>query len=251
MNPFIMHAVIKKAKKTGKIKNLNVDLDPVILLMVLGVPTLIGGGLFAIVNEADKKEQQNKVQEAEIIEKLDPVKFEAGEHIISVPIKEDLSETQVFEYHPGYKPVGIASSKYGKSYELVDSFLLYINETEVEAKVTSIDNDNYKCEEFGIPLNSDFKEISEDTYTINYPEGTHIISVPVKNKEDVISQFEFHDGYEPIGFATANRSTNYNLLNDSAILYINVEPVEVEKNEENNKKDFGTPKEEQKVNIKK
>jgi len=123
-------------------------------------------------------------------------------------------------------------------------------EDVVETSVTgTIDGKNY-CSDFGIPIDYE-KTIKEDLTTKTFAPGEHIISIPVSNIVDDGFVYECHEGYEPIGISTASHGKNFNIHTGSAVLYVNIEEVTCEKTEDNKYTEFGTPKEEVKVNIKK
>jgi len=177
--------------------------------------------------------------------------LEPGEHVVVEKVESPLNESVQYTSHPGYKAVGFATSSYGRS-EVKDgeTCIMFINEDVVQASVTgTIDGKNY-CSDFGIPIDYE-KTIKEDLTTKTFAPGEHIISIPVSNIVDDGFVYECHEGYEPIGISTASHGKNFNIHTGSAVLYVNIEEVTCEKTEDNKYTEFGTPKEEVKVNIKK
>ena len=110
---------------------------------------------------------------------------------------------------------------------------------------------------------------------LKFLPGEHIISVPFSRDMIENNDFEVHKGYEPIGIAKAMAGKNFagfaggcilyintetvlctkdennvNIHTGSAVLYVNIEEVTCKKTEDNKYTEFGTPKEEVKVNIK-
>lgn len=93
-------------------------------------------------------DQDDLNKQESIIEQESTIKFDIGEHIISVPIESDIRfNNSQYEYHESYEVIGIATSAKGKS---VNSFgggvLLYKN--IIPVKCTRGDN-GYTS--FGIP----------------------------------------------------------------------------------------------------
>ncbi len=249
MNPFLMHAILKKAKKNGKINSLP-DVNPKnVICIATGIVVI--GGAFGLITHIAKEEKQQQVNAEKVEENVEPTIFDEGEHIISVPIEGSLDEKQLVEYHSGYKPIGIASTKYGKAAYQEETCILYVNETPVEAKPSKKDGENYIYEEFGSPIEIDEKKIAEDLYTVDFPAGTHILVVPSDCKAHQTNQYKYHEGYEPIGYTITTEKDGYLYDGKCSVLYINIEDVTVEKDEDNKCINFGTPKEEAKVNIKK
>ena len=178
--------------------------------------------------------------------------FEPGEHIISVLIDSPLEEAQQYEYHEGYKPIGIASSTYGKgSSHDAGSCLLYVNESEIEAQSTGIKDGNPYFGEFGTPTYYVQEDLIESDTTIEFAPGQHILSIPVSDPTDFDSQYSFYEGYEPIGIATAAYGKADDNSSGACMLYVNTETVQLEKKEDGTYTNFGIPKEEVKVKIKK
>ena len=74
--------------------------------------------------------------------------FNAGEHIISIPLDKKESVNYQLEYYEGYEPIGIASASYGKYGNLYGhGCILYSNIKKV--RCTKDENGNYTS--FGIP----------------------------------------------------------------------------------------------------
>ena len=169
-------------------------------------------------------------------EDIEVKQFLPGEHIISVLIDSPLEEAQQYEYHPGYKPVGIASATYGKSNSIdAGSCMLYVNEYPVEAKSTGIKDEQPFFGEFGTPIDYIKTELTERDDVIEFAPGEHIFSIPIDDPTDFNFQYDFHEGYEPIGITTASYGQSMDFTAGSCILYVNTETVECEV-KENNKK---------------
>ena len=62
MNPFLMYAIAKKIKKSGRMRELEPDFNPTVMLMIFGVPTILGGTFIGLVNQADKQLEEQKKQ---------------------------------------------------------------------------------------------------------------------------------------------------------------------------------------------
>lgn len=171
------------------------------------------------------------------------VTFAPGEHIVAVTIDDPLGEPVVYNGHPGYKPIGIAASAYGRylpSYHV--GYMLF--ENIVEIKTTATDTDakgNYVYNNFGTPVDYEIKSYGENSYDTYQ----HIIAMPFTS-DGPRTQIEPVDGYEIVGIATASYGRYGGSSAGSCILYVNTEPVENCVDEYNISK-FGTPIEKQKV----
>ena len=225
-----------------KIKKLEIFDDPFIrtysLIAGIGILLLVGGKTGQTIME--KKEEQRK---AAIEYTIDDDKiFEEGEHIIAIPIEDPSEEIKEYEGHVGYEPIGISTTGYGKAcYHYGTGYILYENTEEVIAHPTDKDEKgNCIYEEFGYPTNPEKEETTETLYTIEYLPGEHIISVPFKGDTQDL-QFEYYDGYEPVGMANSTYGQYSEHTSRGCILYVNTEKVEKEKD---NKNVFGTPIEE-------
>ena len=160
------------------------------------------------------------------------INFDAGEHIISVPISEknDIRENNVqYEYHPGYEPIGISITAWGH----FDNYfgggaITYANTEKVECSSSLVDSDgNYICTDFGTPV-----YYNEEKYTSNnnmkvFGIGEHIISVPI-NEDNRLAQFQYdyHEGYEIVGIATSAWGHFDNYFGGGVLLYKNTTPVQ-------------------------
>lgn len=85
--------------------------------------------------------------------------FGVGEHIISVPVKIDPTESNVqyiFGSSDCYEVVDISATSYGRTYIFRGSCLLYVNKVPVRCTSTSQDENgnNVYCD-FGTPLTQD------------------------------------------------------------------------------------------------
>lgn len=151
--------------------------------------------------------------------------FDIGEHIISVPVNDPTLDIQQYEYHDGYKCVGLSSCANGSGYIFGGAHALYVNEYPVECYGTVNDKGLLLYDNFGTPLNFVKEEnISNDTSKV-FNTGEHIISVPIDNfTKNSSLQYQYYEGYEPIDIA----HTSYGSIgsyNSGAIMYVNTEPV--------------------------
>ena len=208
---------------------------------VTGALLLIGGtavtlGIYHIIDICSKEETPI------VYTKEDDKEFGIGEHIIAVPIDDPRYEVKEYETHIGYTPVGISSSAYGRDNNLYgDGYILYENNCEVIVHPTGKTKDGKNIyDDFGYPI--EYVESEETVYTIEYQPGEHVISVPLSSYQEDL-QFDFYDGYEPVGIATTAYGKDGYHPGGGCILYTNTETVEKEKD---STEVFGIPKEEQK-----
>ena len=175
--------------------------------------------------------------------------FGVGEHIISVPIKNPTSGVNQYNYHPGYKVAGIASANF--SYSYAGACILYENEYPVECYSTGTDkNGNSLYESFGDPIDFSREEANKTGNTRDFGVGEHILSVEIKNPTSDPKQYEYHEGYEIAGIATAYYGYSFG---GACILYVNTEPVRCTVSGKSGNKEsyltFGTPIEKGKVKV--
>ena len=82
-------------------------------------------------------DDEPKIEEIVSYENYDDKLFDAGEHIISIPIDDPTQENMQYDYHEGYKPIGIATSAYGRyGYNYGNGKLLFVNEYPVKCNPT-------------------------------------------------------------------------------------------------------------------
>lgn len=201
----------------------------------------------AKVSEKQQEHPNIKYSNTGIIEVFDP-----EQHVIFEEVESPLDEIKQYNSHPGYKPVGFTTTTYGVN-KIKDggTCIMFINDEQVQATANgTIDNDYY-FGEFGIPTDYQIKSNITEDGMIEYLPGEHILSVPITSPIKYDIQFEGHDGYEPVGIASAAHGDDHNIPSGAAILYVNVEPVVCEKSNDKDYIDFGTPKEIQKTLIKK
>ncbi len=165
--------------------------------------------------------------------------LDVGKHIISVPIKKPFSEIEQYNYHPGYKVVGIASSSLAYSFH--GACLVYENEYPVECDCTSIDDKgNRLYEKFGKPIDY----VKEERNPGEFNPGEHIISIPVGSPYSDITQYEYHEGYEVVGMTSSSLAYSFY---GAAVLYVNTVPVKCSLTKVEDGKDkylsFGIPME--------
>ena len=76
--------------------------------------------------------------------------FDEGEHIISIEINDPTKENIQYEYHEGYRPVGISTEAYGHyGYDFGKAHILYVNEYPVKCKATYQKDINYRLVQNG------------------------------------------------------------------------------------------------------
>ncbi len=144
-----------------------------------------------------------------------------GEHIVAVPIKNPARDIRQYNYHPGYKPVGISTNDYG--YAFGYAHLVYENEYPVECCSTGKDkNGDYLYQDFGTPIGLKYEEPKSVSGVIEYKPGQHIISVPIGKIGDNKTQIDYHDGYDVVGIASGAFAYSFD---GTCVLYVNVEPV--------------------------
>lgn len=183
----------------------------------------------------------------EISQNYESKVFNVGEHIISVPIKDPTSKIKQYDYHEGYKVVGIATSNYEHTFG--GACIIYENEYPVECYSTSVDkNGTHIYENFGHPIDFYRGETNKTETTKDFNVGEHIISIPIKNPTSENKQYEYHEGYTVAGIATSKLGHTFG---GACLLYVNTQPVTctLTKNEDNVELylSFGTPIEKDKV----
>lgn len=178
--------------------------------------------------------------------------FEPEQHVVLESVDSPLDEIKQYNPHPGYKPVGFTTATYGVN-KIKDSgtCIMYINDEQVQAMANGTIDDEYYFGDFGIPVDYQIKSSITDDGMIEYQPGEHILSVPIASPLKYDFNYESHDGYEPVGIASASHGDDHDISSGAAILYVNVEPVVCEKSNDKDYIDFGTPKEIQKTLIKK
>lgn len=170
--------------------------------------------------------------------------FGVGEHIVSVPIKNDIrSENVQYDYFPGYEPVGISINAYGKHSDYFGGgSIIYSNIEEVDCSSVIVDKDgNYLYLNFGTPTFYKVEEYDNVGDTKIFNVGEHIISVPISedNRYDNF-QYDYIEGYEVVGMATSTYGKYNGIFAGGVLLYKNTVSVECTKGE-NGYTSFGTP----------
>lgn len=251
MNYFLMQYILKKSKSNNNnYYNGTDDASLIFIPAALIASLIVMGGVFGYLKKQEKEKNQPSYGYEQ---NEDDVKtFEPGEHVISVLIDSPLDEAKQYEYHPGYKPLGISTSTYGKSEDYdAGSCMLYVNDLEVVAKADGEIDGQLHFGNFGIPIEYEEIEQSNDTYAVDFAKGTHILSVPINDPTEYNVQYDFHEGYEPIGIATAAYGQGEDNFSGGCILYVNSEDVTCKKEDNNEYTKFGTPIEKAKVKVKK
>ena len=171
------------------------------------------------------------------------VTFAPGEHIVVVGIDDPIGGPIVYPGHPGYKPVGVSASTYGKYHNIYYAgYMIYENIVDVRTTATSVDFDgNYIYNNFGTPVDYEITSYGENAYDAYQ----HIIAVPC-NITGPRTQIESVEGYEAVGIATASYGRYIGASAGTAILYVNTVPVK-DCVDEYDIPTFGKPIEKQKV----
>lgn len=209
-------------------------------------------GFFAVTSTGftgcgSNKYDGNELVISQSVQNLEKKIFDVGEHIISVPIKNPTSEIKQYNYHEGYKVVGIATANY--AYNFGGACLIYENEYPVECYSSITDKSgNHIYETFGNPIDFYVDKTNKTSYTKDFNIGEHIISIPIKNPTSKAKQYEYYEGYEVVGIATANYGYNFG---GACILYVNNQPVTCTLTEIKNNQElyltFGVPVEKEKT----
>ena len=247
---FFTTYMLYKALNNNKNNNLNGYDDGLLLGGAIGGAIVLVACAAGGISEIIKKDDNNETSIVETID-MPTITFEEGKHLISVPVDGSLEEARQYEYHPGYRPLGIATAAYGKTYDYDGgTCILYVNDTEIVAKANGQVDGEFIYSDFGTPIDYEQKLNSESIETYDFPAGTHILSIPVNDPTDNSQQYEMPDGYEAIGIATASHGQTFEYSLGGCILYVNTEDVTCKKTEDGKYINFGTPKEEVKVKVK-
>lgn len=189
-----------------------------------------------------------KIEEIVSYENYDDKLFAAGEHIISIPIDDPRKENKQYDYHEGYKPIGISTSGYGEfSYQYGKGKILFMNEYPVKCNPTYKKGEELLYTDFGMPVEYEKEKTSSGDNWQEFAPGEHIISIPLKEDSDDNIQYEHYEGYEPIGMASSAYGRFSHQYAGGCILYTNTEKVKCIKDENGTYTSFGIPEEETKV----
>lgn len=208
--------------------------------LLAGTISVTSLGLTGCYNHQDKNSQLE--EQATIDEKT--ICFGIGEHIISVPIEEDIRQNSYqYKFHDGYEPIGISLTAYGNgTNKFGGGTIIFSNIEEVECSSrTTNDEGDYLYLEFGTPINSKKIENSNTENIKEFGIGEHIISVPIQ--EDIRTdnfQYAYHEGYEVVGIATSAHGKAVNRFGGGVLLYKNTTPVKCI-SEDNTYNMFGIP----------
>ncbi len=193
-------------------------------------------------------DDEPKIEEIVSYEDYDDKIFDAGEHIISIPIDDPTKDNKQYESHEGYKPIGIATSAYGRyGYNYGNGKLLFVNEYPVKCNPTYKKGEELLYTEFGKPVEYEKETTESGDNWQEFNPGEHIISIPLKKDSDDNTQYEYYEGYEPIGMASSAYGRYGYRYGGGCILYTNTEKVKCIKDEEGTYTSFGIPKEDTKV----
>lgn len=178
------------------------------------------------------------------------MKFDVGEHIISVPIYQDIRYDNVqYEYHEGYEPVGISITAHGEyANHYGGGTIIYSNVEEVECSSSQKDTQGmYLYSNFGTPIYQDKKTDDTDYDIKEFGIGEHIISVPIEyDNRGANIQYKYHEGYEVVGTASSAHGKYANHYGGGVLLYKNIIPVKCTL-DENGYTSFGIPYEKEQV----
>lgn len=229
-------------------------------LLLAGTILLTSSSLAGCSKKNSKDKDSNTKEDSAIIVQDSTKYFDIGEHIISIPIDSDesshlvpihkvFSEVKQYEYHEGYKAVGIAVSCHAYSYG--GACIIYENEYPVECHSTSIDeNGNSIYKDFGRPIDFQREETTKTSNTKDFNIGEHIISIPIKDPTSEAMQYEYHEGYEVIGIATSDYAYDFG---GACILYVNTQSVTCTITESSDNQElylsFGIPLEKETIRI--
>lgn len=224
-----------------KIKNIKVTENFKKIVCVPLVGLIMATSLAGCDNEP-------KIEEIVSYENYDDKLFDAGEHIISIPIDDPTQENMQYDSHEGYKPIGISTSAYGRyAYNYGKGKILYVNEYPVKCNPTYKKGEELLYTDFGIPVEYEKEKTSSGDNWQEFAPGEHIISIPLKKGSDDNIQYEHYEGYEPIGIATSAYGRYAYNYGGGCILYTNTEKVKCIKDENGTYTSFGVPEEDTKV----
>ncbi len=169
-------------------------------------------------------------------------RFETGEHYISVPLPNVISDkiTQI-ESPEGYKVISLSYGSYGEICGFYGGgTILYTNSVPVICESNLYGDDEVPYLDFGTPI--DYIATTKDKDDIReFKVGEHILSVPINvNVIDYNYQYEYHEGYEVFGISVATYGELSGFYDSGVILYKNTVPVKVQKSE-NGYVSFGIP----------
>jgi len=213
-----------------------------IRLKALALAVLIAGtsaGMSGCSND-DNSDDLNQA----IVSEISTMQFNAGEHIISVPIEGDIRNGCFqHQFRKGYRPIGISLSAYGKlSNNYYGGAIIYSNTETVECVSTFIDESgNYVYADFGIPFFDDFSDVNDSNEPVKeFGIGEHIISVPMNDNRSENLQIEYREGYEIVGMASTAYGQHSDNYGGGVLLYVNTVPVKCTL-DENGYTSFGIP----------
>ncbi len=193
-------------------------------------------------------DDEPKIEEIVSYEDYDDKIFDAGEHIISIPIDDPTQENMQYDYHEGYKPIGISTSAYGRyTYNYGKGKLLFVNEYPVKCTPTYKKGEGLLYTDFGKPVEYERETTQSGDNWQEFAPGEHIISIPLKTDSDDNTLYEYYDGYEPIGISTSAYGRYVYNYGGGCILYVNRDKVKCIKDENGTYTSFGVPEEDTKV----
>ena len=178
--------------------------------------------------------------------------FDVGKHIISIPLEEredPRDKVMQYEYHEGYKVIGIAVTDYRGSY--TGSCIMYKNDYPVICKGESLDNYGNIIYGFGEAVGYEQQEEYKTKFLKLFYPGEHILSIPIDTEMYTeLTQYQEYEGYEAVGIGGTRYCDNKDSYN-TCVLYVNTKPVLCSLTEERDNKEyyltFGEPVEKEKI----
>ena len=176
--------------------------------------------------------------------------YDVGKHIISIPLdkNEDPTEKAMqYEYHEGYKVIGMAVANYKSGYR--GSCIMYKNDYPVVCKGETLDNYGNIIYGFGEAVGYEKHEEYKTKFLKLFYPGEHILSIPsMVDLTNEMVQYQDYEGYEPVGIGLRYYG---NPEDKVCVLYVNTKPVLCSLTEERDNKEyyltFGEPVEKEKI----
>jgi hypothetical protein len=222
------------------IKNFKIFKNPSVKTKLCAISL---AGLLAIVSLTGCSSNDYRDPNAALYEQRQV--YKAGQHIISIPIDDPIQNNVQYPYHPGYKPVGLATTAYGRySYSFGGACIMYMNTEEVKCISTGLNDNNFPIYGgFGVPTVEEPKKDNSATSEIkDFDIGEHILSIPFDiDSTDSNIQYPYYEGYEPIDIASSAYGQYSDAFGGTCILYINVVPVRCRIDGNNTYTNLGTP----------
>lgn len=191
-------------------------------LLLAGTITLTSSTLSGCGSIFDKDDEPIRIEET-------VNNFNPGEHIISIPITDDIRKGNFqFPYYPGYEPIGISLSAYGKAQnQFGGGAIMYANTDEVECRAYVQDQNGKPLYlDFGTPMYEVQEDLNSNDTSKVFGVGEHIISIPFDDDNRTHNtQYDYYEGYEVVGIAASARGQVSNTFGGGVVLYKNTKPV--------------------------